>query len=138
MLNIRIQKLGDAAILHCIGQIAFPHATVLRTLTLAQPHSRRLVLDLASVTAMDAAGLGVLVSLRSSATRSGGTFKLMNVNPKIRSLLELTNLKLIFEMCSAREMLDLLCRALRVPDVEGAHTFHSPIEAGAWANTVGL
>lgn len=118
MLNIRIQKLADATILHCVGRITFPHAAVLRTLTSQEPQPACLVLDLASVTGMDAAGLGVLVSLRSWAMRSGRTFKLMNVNSTIGSLLELTNLKSVFEICSAREMLDLLCSALRVPETE--------------------
>jgi len=80
---------------------------------------------------MDAAGLGVLVSLRSWATQSGGTFKLMNVNFKIGSLLELTNLKSAFEICSAREMLDLLCRALHAPEVEAFVPPHQEFAAPA-------
>ena len=35
----------------------------------------------------------------------------MNVPPKIEELLALTNLRSLFEICSAREMLELLCRA---------------------------
>src|SRR5215470_13893043 len=126
MLNIRIQKLGDATVLHCVGRITFPHAAVLRTLTSPEPHPRRLVLDLANVTGMDAAGLGVLVSLRSSAMRSGGTFQLMNVNSKMGSLLEVTNLKSVLEICSAWEMLDLLCRAIHLSEMEGdlTHRLH--------------
>ena len=125
MLNVRSQKLGDATVLHCVGQITFPHAAVLRTLMLQEPHARRLVLDLSNVTGMDAAGLGMLVSLHSSATRSGGRFNLMNVTSKVGSLLELTNLKSIFEVCSAREMLDLLGRALHGPEVESAGAANS-------------
>lgn len=118
MLNLRVQKLGDATVLHCVGQIVFPHATVLYTFTLQEPRVSCLVVDLADVTTMDAAGLGVLVSLRSWATKSGRTLKLMNVNSKIAALLELTNLRSVFDICSATEMLDLLCRAVRTPEME--------------------
>ena len=118
MLDLRIQTLGDATILHCVGGITFPHAAALQTLTLPEPCSACLVLDLANVTGMDAAGLGVLLALRSWATSSGRTFKLMNMNSKVGSLLELTNLKSAFRICSAREMLDLLCRALRAPEMD--------------------
>ena len=113
MLNIRKQKLGDTTILHLAGRVTFPDADSLRGLTLQQPCVRTLVLDLANVTAIDAAGVGALVFLRFRSKSVGRTLKLMNVNPQIERLLELTNLKSAFEICSAREMLDLMCRALR-------------------------
>jgi len=70
------------------------------------------VLDLAEVTEIDAAGIGVLVSLRNRAKASGLWLKLMNLTPRVENLLELTRLRSSFEICSVREMLDLLCRAL--------------------------
>ena len=130
MLNIRIQKLGDTTILHCVGRVAFPYAATLQTIALQETHLARLVLDLANATGMDAAGLGVLVSLQSWAARSGRTLKLMNVNPKVQRLLELTNLKSAFEICSAQEMLDLLCRALHAPEREA---FVPPLEDFSYA-----
>lgn len=121
MLNIRKQKLGDATILHLVGRLTFPDADSLRSLTLQEPCVRTLqepcvrtlVLDLANVTSIDAAGMGALVFLRFCSKSVSRTLKLMNVNPQIERLLELTNLKSAFEICSAREMLDLMCRALR-------------------------
>jgi anti-anti-sigma factor len=113
VLNIRTQQLGNATILHCVGQLVFPETVSLQTLTMHEPHAReRLVIDLSNVTAIDAAGLRALVSLRSWSERTGRTLKLMNVNPKVENVLELTHLKPAFEVCSAREMLDLLCRAI--------------------------
>lgn len=118
MLNIRVQKLGNTTVLHCVGRIAFPDADPLRTLSMQGSYSRCLVLDLANVTGIDASGLGALVFLRSWSKESGRSLKLMNVNPSVKKLLELTNLKSEFEMCSAREMLDLLCRAIRATEPE--------------------
>jgi hypothetical protein len=46
----------------------------------------------------------------------------MNVTPKIEQLLELTNLKAAFEVCSGREMLALLCRAINETESVGFRT----------------
>jgi len=116
MLNIRTQKLGNTTVLHCVGRLTFPDADALRNLTLQAPQASSLILDLANVTAIDAAGLGALVSLRAWSSKSGSALKLMNVNSKVLRLLELTNLRPAFEICTAREMLDLLCRALHQPE----------------------
>ena len=69
------------------------------------------VLDLAEVTAIDAAGLGALVAIRNRIKTEGATLKLMDVTRRVETLLELSNLKSVFEFCSGPEMLRLLCRA---------------------------
>lgn len=112
MLSLRIQRLGDATVFRCVGRITLSDAGVLRTAVLRQPGIRTLVLDLAETIAVDAAGLGILVSLRAWAKENGAVLKLMNLTPRVQDLLELTNLKSAFEICSAREMLALLCRAI--------------------------
>src|SRR5262249_24606455 len=71
------------------------------------------MLDLAKVTAIDSAGIGMLVSLRSWAGTNGIRLKLMNLTPKVEDLLKLFNLKSVFEICSVPEMLGLLCRAFK-------------------------
>jgi anti-anti-sigma factor len=112
MLSLRIQKLGDVTVIQCAGRMFIPYAEVLRNAVLRQMGIRTLVLDLADVVAVDAAGLGVLASLRASAKETRTALKLMNVTPKVEKLLELTNLKSEIEVCSGREMLALLCRAI--------------------------
>ncbi len=57
-------------------------------------------------------GLGALVALRGWAKHSNRRLKLMNVTPRVEQLLHLTKLDRSFEVCSAEEMLDLLCRAI--------------------------
>lgn len=112
MLSFRIEKLGDVGIVHCAGRIVFPYARELRIPLLRQLQTSTLILDLLETITIDASGLGLLVSLRSWAKQTGSTFKLMNVTPRVERLLQLTKLKSEFEICSAREMLDLLCRAM--------------------------
>ena len=112
MLTLRIQKLEDTTVIRCAGRMVIPYAEILLSAVLRQLRIRTLVLDLADVVAVDAAGLGMLVSLRAWAKETRTALKLMNVTPKLEKLLELTNLKSAFEVCSGREMLALLCRAI--------------------------
>lgn len=113
MLTARVQRLKDVTVIHCAGRIAFPHASELWATVFRHTRTQALVLDLADVLAIDAAGLGMLVSLRAWAKRTRTELKLMNVSPRVEQLLGLTRLKSEFEVCSAWEMLDLLCRALQ-------------------------
>jgi anti-sigma B factor antagonist len=113
MLTARVQRLKDVTVIHCAGRIAFPHASELWATVFRHTRAQALVLDLADVLAIDAAGLGMLVSLRAWAKRTRTELKLMNVSPRVEQLLGLTRLKSEFEVCSAWEMLDLLCRALQ-------------------------
>ena len=128
MLSLTIQKLGDIAIVHCAGRIAFPDARELRTALLRQLRSRTLVLNLVETVAIDASGLGVLVSVRTWAKQTGRVLKLMNVTPWVEQLLRLTNLRSEFEICTPREMLDLLCRALHQPESVLSETAIEPTD----------
>jgi anti-sigma B factor antagonist len=139
MLSLRIQKLGDAIVIRCAGRITFTYADALRIAVLRQRRIRTVVLDLANIIAVDAAGLGMLVSLRPWAKKAGTDLKLMNVTPKVEYLLELTRLKPAFEVCSAREMLDLLCRAIHEtesgrfePAIQDSNGTHQPAGHAQW------
>jgi anti-sigma B factor antagonist len=110
MLQITTHNLGNATIFCCTGRITVEDADLLRMTVVNAPLSIA-VLDLAEVAAMDAAGVGVLVSLRWWAKTTGARLKLMNLTPRVEDLLELFNLRSTFEICSVPEMLGLLCLA---------------------------
>lgn len=112
MLSLRIQQLEDITIAHCIGRISFPDGCGLRFAFLQHLRTRTLILDLADTVAIDAGGLGALVALRGWAKQTNRRLKLMNLTPRVEQLLQLTKLDRSFEVCSAEEMLDLLCRAI--------------------------
>ena len=112
LLTLTIHDLGDVNVFECAGRIVFGCADVLRIAVLRQPRVRTAVLDLGAVTSVDAAGLGVLISLRTWANETGRTIKLMNLTPRMEELLELTHLKPVFEVCSVPQMLDVLCCAI--------------------------
>jgi anti-anti-sigma factor len=113
MLRVRIQPLGDVTVFCCSGGLTFGHSETLRNAVLTHLRTRKAVLDLAEVSSVDASGLGALLSLRAWTQEVGMTLKLMNLTPRVARLLEITQLRSAFEVCSAREMLDLLCRAMR-------------------------
>ena len=118
-LTLVTHRLDDVTVVRCLGGITFGYADRLRpAVTLARTSS--VVLDLAETTAIDAAGLGVLVSLHHWAKATGTTFRLMNLRPEVERLFELTNLKPLFAICSVPEMFDLLCRAMRFSEAAGA------------------
>lgn len=112
MLSFSVHKLGDTALFRCAGRFVSGDIESLRDAIRTQWRARAVVLDLAEIGTIDAAGLGALVSLRTWAQASGIAFKLMNLTPRVEEMLELTNLRAAFEVCSVAEMLDLLGRAI--------------------------
>jgi len=120
MLNLTVNNLGGVVVFRCAGTMTLPLADRLRIALQNERYVRVAVLDLAQVSAVDAAGLGTLVSLWNWSKTSGRTLKLMNVTPKIEELLALTNLSSMFEICSARETLELWC--LTFHEVDGSES----------------
>ena len=112
MLRLTIHTMGDVAVFRCAGRITFVGGDALRFAVSRHPPMRIAVLDLAEITGVDAAGLGILVSMQAWADATGTVLKLMNLTPRVEELLELTNLRSAFEVCSVQDMLDLLCRAV--------------------------
>ena len=110
MLEITTHNLGNATMFRCAGRITVEHAEKLRMFVMKHSSSIA-VLDLAEITAMDAAGVGILVSLHWWAKTTGARLKLMNLTPRVEDLLQLFNLRSVFEICSVPEMLSLLCLA---------------------------
>ena len=110
MLNVTVQNLGDASVLHCRGRILFGNANLYNA-ALSQKSADMLVLDLAQVDGIDAGGLGVLLELRSWTSAHGIQLRLLNVRRSVQRVLESTRLNLIFEVCSVPEMFHLLARA---------------------------
>jgi anti-anti-sigma factor len=112
MFEVSIQNLGNVTIFHCKGRLTFGDEDTLLNAVSSEQSLHLAVLDLAEVSTVDAAGLGMLVSLRKWGRSRGLALKLMNLAPWLEDLLELTNLKSAFEMYSVPEMLRLLCRSL--------------------------
>jgi anti-anti-sigma factor len=103
MLTVTIEPLGDVVILRCVGRIVRGQETAILCAAVQQ-HARNLLLDLAGVDAIDAAGIGVLVSLQAA----GIYLKLVNPTRQVREVLRVTKLETVFEICESQSTTDAL------------------------------
>jgi anti-sigma B factor antagonist len=105
MLKVTALNRGEIAVFRCMGRIVAGEDT--RSLWDGVGHAdgkRHVVLDLAEVDAIDAAGLGLLVFLHTSAFIGGMELKLINPTQRTRKLLALTNLDSVLEICSPQDV----------------------------------
>ena len=97
MLTVTVQDLGDVVILRCFGRIVRGDETAILCAA-AQQHGRNVVFDLRAVDAIDAAGIGVLISLQAA----GIYLKLINPTRQVREILRITHVESIFEICESK------------------------------------
>jgi anti-sigma B factor antagonist len=104
MLNIRVERRNETTVVHCSGRIDFGEGlTRLRETLITEMSSRVILLDLSRVTAIDAAGLGLLSFLHTRAAGRGCALKLVAPSPQVRNLLTLTRLDSVLMIVGAAE-----------------------------------
>ncbi len=103
MLKVQARSLGSVAILRLDGQIVNGETEILRHAVRALSESSVVKLDLASVTTVDAGGLGAMLELREWTQAKGIRFELLNVTKRIAMLLELTRLDSVFQIAKRAE-----------------------------------
>jgi anti-anti-sigma factor len=94
MLTVTEEIFGDTVVLHCQGRMVRGTETPILCAAIQQ-HGRNIVLDLSKVDAIDAAGIGALVSLQAA----GIYLKLMSLTRPVREVFGLTKLDSVFEIC---------------------------------------
>ncbi|HEY3041112.1 MAG TPA: STAS domain-containing protein [Pyrinomonadaceae bacterium] len=105
MLKVHAKNLGNIAILCLQGRVVSGETAALRNALASQSEVSAVVLDLARVSTIDAAGLGVMLELREQSQSRGIAFKLMNVTKLVSRVLEITRLNSVFEVTSGMELL---------------------------------
>ena len=113
MLKIDAKNLGTVAVLSLQGQIVTGETEILRTAVQSLSELSAIKLDLSRVTTVDAFGLGVMLALREQVESKGIRFELMNVNKRIRTVLELTRLDTVFQITSGVEFFPTVSRSRR-------------------------
>ncbi|MFZ3216587.1 MAG: STAS domain-containing protein [Candidatus Acidiferrales bacterium] len=99
-LNLHTYAWEDATVLRCTGRLTAETSPHLKTeVKSLLPNRRRLVLDLSELAYMDSSGLGTLVGLYISAKGARCELQLLNLSPRIRELLSMTNVLSVFEIC---------------------------------------
>jgi anti-anti-sigma factor len=123
MLTVEVKVSNNNAILHCQGRIVSGDEHTLLCAAIKQ-RGRNVVLDLSHVEAIDAAGIGALVSLQAA----GLYLKLMNPTQQVREILHLTKVDTIFEIGKSAEPSEVVpgSRPLCGQD-SGSHRAAAPI-----------
>jgi len=94
MLTVTVQEFDDDLVLRCLGKIVRGEETAI--LCAAVRHrGRTVILDLGGVDAIDAAGIGLLISLQAA----GIYLQLVNPTRRVQEILKVTKLDSVFEIC---------------------------------------
>lgn len=98
MLRINIENQEGTATLHCSGRLVFGlEVETLRSIVKARTE-QRLQLDLKSVEAIDACGLGVLVELQHWAAQEGRSLTFTRASEVVLHLIVLTGLEKVLAL----------------------------------------
>jgi len=100
-MQIEQRIVGDVAVITVTGDITVGKGgdVILKDKinSLLQQGHRKLLLDLGGVSYVDSAGLGQLVSVHATTTRQGGVLRLLNVTKRLKDLLVVTKLLVVFD-----------------------------------------
>jgi len=97
-LQIETVKSPQEALVRCTGRITSTTSAILQsTVRGLIPQTKRIVLDLTSVTYMDSSGLGAIVGIYVSAKRQDCQLTLINLNQRLKELFRLTQMAKVFE-----------------------------------------
>jgi|SRR5271154_6699471 anti-anti-sigma factor len=99
-LTLHTYAWEDATVVACTGRLTAETSPRLKMEVKALlPNKRRVILDLTDLVHMDSSGLGTLVALYMSSKGARCELQLVNLTPRIRDLLALTNVLSVFETC---------------------------------------
>jgi anti-sigma B factor antagonist len=98
-LTTKTRRDGNVTILDLSGKITLGENTgILRDelRSLMSQGNKNIILNLRDVSYVDSAGLGELVGAYTTAANQGGSVKLLNLQGKMRDLMQITKLHTIF------------------------------------------
>jgi len=105
MLQIVVERSMDSALLRCSGRlVAGEEVLRLREAVVCQADKNIVQLDLAGMETIDAAGLGLLVSLHALGCVVGFELQIRNPVRRVRALLQLTGLESVLEIQPPKEV----------------------------------
>ena len=114
MLTVTVKDSDDGVVLQCQGRIVRGEETAILCAAVRQ-EGRKVTLDLTGVDAIDAAGIGSLVSLQAS----GIYLTLLNPAEQVREVLRVTQLDSVFEIRDSRTAGELIMTPFVTPATAG-------------------
>ena len=100
-LTATTRKSGAVTIIDLSGRITLGESTGTLRETVRKAldeGARNLVLNMGNVSYVDSAGLGELVGSYTSVNHAGGRLKLLNLQTKMKDLMQVTKLHTVFEV----------------------------------------
>jgi len=114
MLTVTVKESDGGVVLQCQGRLVRGDETAILCAAVRQ-EGRNATLDLTGVDAIDAAGIGSLVSLQAS----GIYLTLLNPTDQVREVLRVTQLDSIFEIRDSRAAEELIMTPCATPATAG-------------------
>jgi anti-sigma B factor antagonist len=100
-MQLEQRQAGDITIVKVVGDITLNKGgdVILKDKinSLLQQGTKKVLLDLGSVSYVDSAGLGQLVHVHTTTTHHGGQLKLLNLSKRLTDLLVVTKLATVFD-----------------------------------------
>ncbi len=100
-MKSEIRDVNDVRIIELSGKITIGTGDVkIRELVdnALEEEQKKILLDLAGVTAIDSSGIGEMVACYTTVTKRGGQLKLLRLSPKIKDILHVTQLITVFDV----------------------------------------
>jgi anti-anti-sigma factor len=100
-LSLELRNGGDVIIVHCEGRIVYGDAAadLSRVVRGVLQFASSVIVDLSGVSSIDGAGIGELALLHTRAQEKGATLSFAGPNALVGTLLDLTNLDTVLEVC---------------------------------------
>ena len=95
------RQVGDVTVIDVAGRITLGEgSSVLRDALrdLVSKNQKKILLNLGEVSYIDSSGIGELVSGFTTVTNGGGALKLLNLNKRVKDLLQITKLYTVFDV----------------------------------------
>ncbi len=100
-IKLSTRQVGDVSVVDVAGRITLGEgSSALRDLMrdLVSKGQKKILLNLGDVSYIDSSGIGELVSGFTTVTNSGGNLKLLNLNKRVKDLLQITKLYTVFDV----------------------------------------
>ena len=100
-VKLSTRQVGNVTVVDVAGRITLGEGSSALRETLREmvaKNQNKILLNLADVTYIDSSGIGELVSGYTTVTNTGGALKLLNLNKRVKDLLQITKLYTVFEV----------------------------------------
>ncbi len=100
-VKLNTRQVGNVSVIDVAGRITLGEGSAALRETLREmvaKNQNKILLNLADVTYIDSSGIGELVSGYTTVTNTGGQLKLLNLNKRVKDLLQITKLYTVFEV----------------------------------------